>query len=429
MDNSLFISTDNGSAVPMAEIPALEEALFRDVLIRKVREENRQVLSFFALPENDGFKLICILGSPQDHCFEVTSGSVGKSFMSMSSEAPAFQLFEREIAEQYGLEIKDHPWLKPVRDPEKTGFFKMSGDAVWVSGLGENADQMVQGFTGATPLAAPTMDGLANAGVVFNEAGEVVAGNGYSVCDMIIGTIPGSVGETSVIAILLGAILLLWTGVASWKIMVSSVIGGLAIGYLGQESLFQGPDFGYDRFNARLNVSHKMSDRLTVSLTSSFIRNNIKDHAYWTEWIIEQCNRMPSIYEIKNPDGTYTYPSGSNSNSLERLEKGGYRRSVNDDMSGTITAEYKIVDGLKAIVSGGGRILNNQTHENRYASENPLSGDKEDHISESFNRSTKLTANAMLSYDKTFAELGSDIKNTISHRARAVEKLCQFLKA
>lgn len=177
-----------------------------------------------------------------------------------------------------------------------------------------------------------------------------------------------------------------------------------SIGYLGQESLFQGPDFGYDRFNARLNVSHKMSDRLTVSLTSSFIRNNIKDHAYWTEWIIEQCNRMPSIYEIKNPDGTYTYPSGSNSNSLERLEKGGYRRSVNDDMSGTITAEYKIVDGLKAIVSGGGRILNNQTHENRYASENPLSGDKEDHISESFNRSTKLTANAMLSYDKTFAE-------------------------
>ena len=111
---------------------------------------------------------------------------------------------------------------------------KMSGDTVWVSGLGENAGQMVQGFTGATPLAAPTMDGLANAGVVFNEAGEVVAGNGYSVCDMIIGTIPGSVGETSVIAIALGAFLLIWTGVASWKIMFSSILGGLAIGYLGQ---------------------------------------------------------------------------------------------------------------------------------------------------------------------------------------------------
>ena len=177
-----------------------------------------------------------------------------------------------------------------------------------------------------------------------------------------------------------------------------------SIGYLGQESLFEGPSYGYDRFNARLNVSHKMSENLTVKLTSSYVRNNIKDHAYWTEWIIEQCNRMPAIYEIKNPDGTYTYPSGSNSNSLERLEKGGYRRSINEDMSGTLTAELKIIDGLKFIASGGGRVLNNQTHENRYASDNPISGDKEDHISESFSRSTKLTANAMLTYDKTFAK-------------------------
>ena len=86
----------------------------------------------------------------------------------------------------------------------------MSGDKVWIA----------DGITGATPLADASMKGL--------EAG------GYSVCDMIIGTIPGSVGETSVIAIALGAFLLIWTGVASWKIMFSSILGGLAIGYLGQ---------------------------------------------------------------------------------------------------------------------------------------------------------------------------------------------------
>ena len=85
----------------------------------------------------------------------------------------------------------------------------MSGDKVWIA----------DGVTGATPLADASIAGLDAAG--------------YSVCDMIIGTIPGSVGETSVIAILLGAALLLWTGVASWKIMLSSVLGGLAIGYLG----------------------------------------------------------------------------------------------------------------------------------------------------------------------------------------------------
>lgn len=101
---------------------------------------------------------------------------------------------------------------------------KMSGDTVWVGGLGagENAwcgGRVADAFSGATPLANPTMAGLAD--------------HGYSLLNMFLGTVPGSVGETSVIAILLGAIILLGTGVASWKIMLSSVIGGLAVGYLG----------------------------------------------------------------------------------------------------------------------------------------------------------------------------------------------------
>ena len=102
---------------------------------------------------------------------------------------------------------------------------KMSGDTVWTGGMTrymaegtafQAGNGLVDGFSGATPLADPT---LANLEPQF--------------MDMILGTIPGSVGETSVIAILLGAILLIWTGVASWKIMLSSVLGGLAIGYLG----------------------------------------------------------------------------------------------------------------------------------------------------------------------------------------------------
>ena len=102
---------------------------------------------------------------------------------------------------------------------------KMSGDTVWTGGVSrfmeeETAFQcgngLVDGFSGATPLANATLENLEP-----------------KFLDMVIGTIPGSVGETSVIAILLGAALLIWTGVASWKIMASSVLGGLAIGYLG----------------------------------------------------------------------------------------------------------------------------------------------------------------------------------------------------
>ncbi len=177
-----------------------------------------------------------------------------------------------------------------------------------------------------------------------------------------------------------------------------------SVGFLNQNSMFKGPDFGYNRYNARLNINHKVTDRLTVGATAQFTRNAIKDHAYWTEWIIEMCNRMPPIYEIKNPDGTYNYPSGSNSNSLERLENGGFRKSENDDASGTINVDWNIWDGLKLSAQGGMRYLNNFTHENRYASDQVGSGDSENHIDESFNRSTKYTATAILSYTKTIAQ-------------------------
>lgn len=81
----------------------------------------------------------------------------------------------------------------------------MSGDKVWIA----------DGYTGATPLAQAA-------------AGEPTA----SFMDMFIGLIPGAVGETSTIAILLGACILIFTGVASWKVMFSAVAGGLAVGLI-----------------------------------------------------------------------------------------------------------------------------------------------------------------------------------------------------
>lgn len=89
---------------------------------------------------------------------------------------------------------------------------KMSGDSVWVAkdsifGLGNT---LPDAFTSATPL------GDIAQGAAIN----------YSLSDMICGFIPGSIGETSVIAILIGAVILIWTGVASWKIMLSVVVGG-----------------------------------------------------------------------------------------------------------------------------------------------------------------------------------------------------------
>ncbi|MFA5324782.1 MAG: NADH:ubiquinone reductase (Na(+)-transporting) subunit B [Bacteroidales bacterium] len=91
----------------------------------------------------------------------------------------------------------------------------MTGDKVWVAGL--QKDAIVDGFSGATPLAQIS-DGL----------GSIQ----YSFSDMFFGFIPGSVGETSTLAILIGAFILIYTGVGSWKIMFSCVLGALTIGFI-----------------------------------------------------------------------------------------------------------------------------------------------------------------------------------------------------
>ena len=96
---------------------------------------------------------------------------------------------------------------------------KMSGSEVCISL--RNGESLVDGVTGATPLA------------YANEGLAAVNNAGFSAWDLFAGTVPGSVGETSVIAILIGAALLIWTGVASWKIMISSVGGALLVGWLG----------------------------------------------------------------------------------------------------------------------------------------------------------------------------------------------------
>ncbi|MDE0535914.1 Na(+)-translocating NADH:ubiquinone oxidoreductase B subunit [Tenacibaculum lutimaris] len=91
----------------------------------------------------------------------------------------------------------------------------MSGDKVWVHGAVE---------------AAGTADAI---------SGETVLGSlaqsqpiSYSVSDMFFGFIPGSVGETSTLLILLGALFLIFTKIGSWRIMLSSVIGALVMGFI-----------------------------------------------------------------------------------------------------------------------------------------------------------------------------------------------------
>ncbi len=86
----------------------------------------------------------------------------------------------------------------------------MSGDKVWIS-------NMLDGYSGATPLGDALVGNF---------------GNLPSAMDMFYGIIPGSVGETSTLAILLGGLILIATGIGSWRIMLSVFLGGFVMGYI-----------------------------------------------------------------------------------------------------------------------------------------------------------------------------------------------------
>jgi Na+-transporting NADH:ubiquinone oxidoreductase subunit B len=98
----------------------------------------------------------------------------------------------------------------------------MSGEKVWIAGMAKGTG-VVDGFSGSTILGQAALGHT-----------DFVNGLGqpYSTWDMFLGTIPGSIGETSTLAILIGAVILVLTGIGSWKIMLSVFAGGAVMGLI-----------------------------------------------------------------------------------------------------------------------------------------------------------------------------------------------------
>ncbi len=115
---------------------------------------------------------------------------------------------------------------------------KMSGNEVWVTGFSDlkgekyaslvsssNVDGVVDGSTGATALG-DLASFMQDSPVLENTQAFQAK---YSLMDSFLGFIPGSVGETSALMCLIGAALLLWTGIASWRVISSFFIGGFVM--------------------------------------------------------------------------------------------------------------------------------------------------------------------------------------------------------
>ena len=137
-------------------------------------------------------------------------------------------LIAKEVFGGTGMNI-----LNPALTARAFIFFayptKMSGDKVWV----HSADK-IDGVSGETALGqlASLVDINPNDETVVSKISEFSSDGAYSLYNSFLGIIPGSVGETSVIAIMMGAAILLFTGVGSFRIMASMFIGGLSMAYV-----------------------------------------------------------------------------------------------------------------------------------------------------------------------------------------------------
>jgi len=143
--NGPLLIRRNGEPAPLADLPLVPFAAFRNAILDGVRAECR-VASYFGRQVADGIELVAVLAD--DGTSElgfVRTRLAEDRFESLTPECPQVHLFEREIAEQYGVEPIGHPWLKPVRYerslrtghqvfsepvPGVTDFFRVEGEEV-----------------------------------------------------------------------------------------------------------------------------------------------------------------------------------------------------------------------------------------------------------------------------------------------------------
>ena len=109
--STAFLEISNGVAVPRDKIPHLDFDRFRREALDIV-ENGGKVVHFFAYQEGDVVKLSAVLR--QDHL--LTAGcDAPDTYPALSSQCEPFHMFERELAEQFGISPEGHPWLKMVR--------------------------------------------------------------------------------------------------------------------------------------------------------------------------------------------------------------------------------------------------------------------------------------------------------------------------
>lgn len=165
-------------------------------------------------------------------------GGVGMNILNPALTCRAFLFFA------YPAQISGEVWVAEpfhkLADGSLAANWQTSIPSDTIQQFIDNGALAVDGYTGATPLALAAV----------NEAGvnslEVMHNAHYSIQTLLSGFTPGSVGESSLLAIALGAAILVLTGVGSWRTMVSTFVGGFVMAgvfYLASQGSSDVPDF------------------------------------------------------------------------------------------------------------------------------------------------------------------------------------------
>jgi TonB-linked SusC/RagA family outer membrane protein len=135
----------------------------------------------------------------------------------------------------------------------------------------------------------------------------------------------------------------------------------LSAGYLDQGNNFIGPNYGYKRYNIRLNQSSEIG-KLKLNTILSYVKVQNKDHSYVAGTLLVDASRVPLYYSFQDSAGNYlTNPVSAQFNPKAILEKGGYRKSNDDEVFGNFSAEYPVIRDLKIRGVFGGTIRANHT--------------------------------------------------------------------
>ncbi|MBG8555463.1 SusC/RagA family TonB-linked outer membrane protein [Hymenobacter guriensis] len=185
----------------------------------------------------------------------------------------------------------------------------------------------------------------------------------------------------------------------------------LSLGYVDQNSLFYGDNYGFKRLNTRLNLTTQVTERLKVGGIFTYAHVGTREHAFDSQWIISDAARIPRIYPVQDAQGNFVTPATSTSNSVNRLLNGGLRTNSNDNGYANLNAEFEILKGLKLRGLVGGDLWNYQMDEFRRSLEyvtldgSPTAGGDGNNAVRSNHERTLLTNyQATLNYELDFNE-------------------------